>query len=201
MNTLFDITGECRHLSDKEVIYNITNSDVITQRYEELLMRNEAISMDTLFEELTPGRRKVALAAVEMYKRVKERATSQVRVMSSRDIYNAMLPTVCDLQVEEFWLILCNQASNVIRKIRLSTGGIDGTYVDVRVLLRQAIMNNATSFAIAHNHPSGNRNPSEQDKRLTFSIKKAADTMQIRLMDHVIVCDGGYYSFSDEGII
>lgn len=201
MNTLFDIAGECRHLSDREVIYNITNSDVITQRYEELLTRNEFLSVETLFEELTPGRRTVAMAAVEMYKRMKERSVSKVRVMSSQDIYNMMVPLVCDLQVEEFWLILCNQASYVIKKIRLSAGGIDGTYVDVRVLLRQVIMNDATSFAIVHNHPSGNQEPSEQDKRLTFSIKQAAETMQVRLMDHVIVCDRRYYSFSDEGMI
>lgn len=201
MNTLFDMVGECRHLSDKEVIYNITNSDITAQRYEEMLIRNEVVSVETLFEELTPGRRKVALAAVEMYKRVKERVVSRKQVKSSQSIYEMMLPIVCDLEQEEFWLILCNQAMDVIKKVRLSSGGIDGTYVDVRLLLKQAILNNATCIVMVHNHPSGNKTPSQQDRLLTANIKKAAETMNIRLTDHVIVCDGGYYSFSDEGMI
>lgn len=201
MNTLFEMTGECRHLSDKEVLYNITNSDITAQRYEEMLMRNEVISVETLFEELTPGRRKVALAAVELYKRVKERAVSRQRVRSSRSIYDIMLPIVGDLRHEEFWLILCNQAMDVIKRVRLSSGGIDGTFVDVRLLLKQAILNNATCIVMVHNHPSGNKTPSQQDRLLTENIKKAADTMNIRLTDHVIVCDGGYYSFADEGMI
>lgn len=201
MNTLFETTGECRHLSDKEVIYNVTNSDVTAQRYEEMLIRNEVVSVETLFEELTPGRRKVALAAVELYKRVKERTVSRQQMRSSQSIYDLMLPIVGDLGHEEFWLILCNQAMDVIKRVRLSSGGIDGTYVDVRLLLKQAIMNNATCIVVVHNHPSGNKIPSQQDKMLTENIKKAADVMSIRLTDHVIVCDGGYYSFSDEGLI
>lgn len=201
MNTLFETTGECRHLSDKEVIYNITNSDITAQRYEEMFIRNEVVSVETLFEELTPGRRKVALAAVELYKRMKERTVSRQQVRSSRSIYDLMLPIMGDLKQEEFWLILCNQAMDVIKRVRLSSGGIDGTFVDVRLLLKQAIMNNATCMVMAHNHPSGNKTPSQQDRLLTANIKKAAETMNIRLADHVIVCDGGYYSFSDEGMI
>lgn len=201
MNTLFDMAGECRHLSDKEVIYSITNSEVTAQRYEEMLIRNEIVSIEALFEELTPGRRKVALAAVEMYRRVRERATVHKRIVLSNNIYEMMLPIVGDLEHEEFWVILCNNASNVIKKVRLSSGGIDGTYVDVRLLLKQAIMNNATNIAVVHNHPSGNTTPSQQDKALTEKIKRAADIMNIRLIDHVIVSDSGYYSFSDEGMI
>lgn len=150
-----------------------------------MLIRNEVVSVETLFEELTPGRRKVALAAVEMYKRVKERAVSRRRITSSQSIYEMMLPIVCDLEQVEFWLILCNQAMDVIKKVRLSSGGIDGTYVDVRLLLKQAILNNAT--CMVHNHPSGNKMPSQQDRLLTANIKRAAETMNTRMTDHVIV--------------
>lgn len=201
MNTLFDTTGNCRQLSVKEVIYNITNSDVTAQRYEEMLLRDELVSLETLFEELTPGRRKVAEAAVEIYKRVKEREISCRKITSSQSIFDLMLPLIGDLEREEFWVILCNNAMNVIKKVRLSSGGIDGTFVDVRLLLKQAIINNATCFVSVHNHPSGNFSASHQDKTLTANIKKAAELMNIRLVDHVIIGNGGYYSFADDGLI
>lgn len=201
METLFDIAGECRHLSDKEVIYNITDSEEMSRVYNEMLMKNEIFSVESIFEAMTPGRKKVAVAAVEMYKRMKEREVSQAKIIVSKDIYTIMLPLLCDLETEEFWLILCNQAMKVIKKVRLSSGGIDGTYVDMRVLLKHAILNNATCFAVVHNHPSGNIKPSDQDRNLTVRIKRAADTMMIRLVDHVIIADGQFYSFADEGMI
>lgn len=83
-----------------------------------------------------------------------------------------MCPLIGELEVEEFWLLLLNQGSKVIKKIRLSSGGIDGTYVDVRILLKQAIMNNATQIIVAHNHPSGNNQPSMTDNRLTEKLRK-----------------------------
>lgn len=201
METLFDIAGECRHLSDKEVIYNITDSEEITRVYNEMLMKNEPFFVESIFDTMTPGRKKVAVAAVEMYKRIKEREVMQNKIQKSEDIYNLMLPLLCDLETEEFWVILCNQAMKVIKKIRLSCGGIDGTYVDMRILLKHALLNNATSLAVVHNHPSGNERPSDADRNLTAKIKRAADMMGIRLMDHVIVTDGRFYSFSDEGVI
>lgn len=119
----------------------------------------------------------------------------------SKDIYSLFHPILCDAVQEEFWILLLNQACKIIRHIRISTGGIDGTYADVRSILREAIIHRATQMAIIHNHPSGNPNPSLSDKQLTHKIKASAQIMNINLIDHLIVCDGEYYSFADSGII
>lgn len=108
---------------------------------------------------------------------------------------------MCDLAQEEFWVLLLNQATKLIDKIRISSGGIDGTYADVRSILREALMQRATQIAVVHNHPSGNIQLSQPDRTLTEHIRKAADTMNIRLIDHVIVCEDGFYSFADEGLL
>ena len=108
---------------------------------------------------------------------------------------------MCDLAQDEFWVLLLNQATKLIDKIRISSGGIDGTYADVRSILREALMQRATQIAVVHNHPSGNIQPSQPDRTLTEHIRKAADTMNIRLIDHVIVCEDGFYSFADEGLL
>ena len=102
---------------------------------------------------------------------------------------------------EEFWVLLLNQASRVIDKVRISRGGIDQTSADVRSILREALLQRATQIALIHNHPSGNPQPSTNDRQLTQLILKGAQTMNIRLIDHVIVTDGRYYSFTDEGVL
>jgi DNA repair protein RadC len=104
---------------------------------------------------------------------------------------------MCDLSQEEFWIVLLNQANKIIIKIRISSGGIDGTYADVRSILREALLHRATGIILCHNHPSGNNHPSSADIQLTESIKQATQTMNITLCDHLIVCDGTYYSFAD----
>ena len=93
------------------------------------------------------------------------------------------------------------QESKERDRLRISTGGIDGTYADVRTILREALIGRATQIALIHNHPSGHAKPSQEDKRLTGAIQKASQTMNITLVDHVIVCDGCFYSFADEGLI
>ena len=124
-----------------------------------------------------------------------------LRITCSKDIYEIYQPLMCDLAQEEFWVLLLNQATKLIDKIRISSGGIDGTYADVRSILREALMQRATQIAVVHNHPSGNIQPSQPDRTLTEHIRKAADTMNIRLIDHVIVCEDGFYSFADEGLL
>ena len=123
------------------------------------------------------------------------------QIRCSEDIYKLFHPLMCDLPQEEFWILLLNQACKVINKLRISTGGIDGTYADVRTILREALIGRATQIALIHNHPSGHAKPSQEDKRLTGAIQKASQTMNITLVDHVIVCDGCFYSFADEGLI
>lgn len=152
------------------------------------------------FKGIGPAKATTVMAALELGKRrnrqdIKER----MQITCSRDIYALFHPILCDLPQEEFWILLLNQSNKVIEKLRISTGGIDGTYADVRSILREAILHRATSVILIHNHPSGNPAPSINDKRVTSAVRQGAQTMNIRLADHVVVCDGKYYSFADEG--
>ena len=110
-----------------------------------------------------------------------------------------MHPVMQDLDVEEFWALMLNQNHRLIRKVRISHGGITATAVDIRIIMREALLCNATQLAVCHNHPSGKLTPSKQDQDLTRSIMQACHTMGIRFMDHVIVTDGHYYSYHEEG--
>lgn len=201
MNTLFEPTGDYRYLSDMELIYNITNSRETAKEFNDRLSKNELYSLNELFVSLTPGRRKVAESVIEIYKRTRERENPTQKICSSQDIYKLMQPLLCDLLNEEFWVLLMNQANNIVKRVRLSFGGLDGTYADIRLVLKQAIMNNAVSLAVIHNHPSGQVVPSLGDKKLTQQMKQASETLNIRFIDHVIIGNGRYYSFSDEGKI
>ena len=149
------------------------------------------------FKGMGPAKSITVMAALELGKRRKlQNIRERLRITCSKDIYEIFQPLMCDLAQEEFWVLLLNQAT-----IRISSGGIDGTYADVRSILREALMQRATQIAVVHNHPSGNIQPSQPDRTLTEHIRKAADTMNIRLIDHVIVCEDGFYSFADEGLL
>ena len=151
------------------------------------------------FKGMGPAKSITVMAALELGKRRKlQNIRERLRITCSKDIFQ---PLMCDLAQEEFWVLLLNQATKLIDKIRISSGGIDGTYADVRSILREALMQRATQIAVVHNHPSGNIQPSQPDRTLTEHIRKAADTMNIRLVDHVIVCEDGFYSFADEGLL
>ena len=196
METLFD--NDCRYMSDSELIYEISNNRQIVS---DIKRGNEAIDLEKLFSSLTPGRRKVAVAAVEMYKRQQSQQVERRQIRMSKDIYELMGPLIGDLPNEEFWVVSVNQSAKVIKKVRISVGGITQTLADIRLIMRVLIDTGATQFAAVHNHPSGNSRPSNEDKRLTEQLKKAAWIFNIRMIDHVIVANGGYYSFSDEGLI
>lgn len=152
------------------------------------------------FKGLGPAKSITILAALELGKRRKLREHAErLTIRSSEDIYHLFHPLLCDLPYEEFWVLLLNQAAKVIDKVRISRGGIDQTTADVRSILREALLQRATQIALVHNHPSGNTRPSNDDLRLTQQARQAAQTMNIRLLGHVIVTDGSYYSFCDEG--
>lgn len=154
------------------------------------------------FKGMGPAKSITVMAALELGKRRKLQSVKERRqIICSKDIYEIFQPVMCDLEREEFWILLLNQAAKLIDKIRISTGGIDGTYADVRTILREALLQRATQIVVAHNHPSGNIRPSQPDKTLTEHIRKAAGTMNIRLIDHVIVCEDAYFSFADEGLL
>lgn len=154
------------------------------------------------FKGIGPAKSITIMAALELGKRRKlQDAKERQRIACSKDIYDLFQPIMCDLEQEEFWVLLLNQAAKLIDKIRISAGGIDGTYTDVRTILREALLRRATQIAVIHNHPSGNIHPSQPDRTLTEHIRKATDTMNIRLIDHVIVCEDKFYSFADEGLL
>lgn len=139
-------------------------------------------------------------AAMELGKRRKlEEATERKTIRCSKDIYLLFHPLLCDLPTEEFWILLLNQACTVIEQIKISSGGITETSADIRTILREALIHRATNLALCHNHPSGNTSPSIDDERLTNKVQQASKLMNITLIDHLIVCDGSYFSFADEG--
>lgn len=154
----------------------------------------------TQFKGIGLAKATTIMAALELGKRRKaQEIKERTQITCSSDIFRLFHPILCDLSQEEFWILLLNQSNKVIDKIRISTGGIDGTYADVRSILREAILQRATGIALIHNHPSGNPSPSTGDKRVTTAVHQAAQTMNIRLTDHLIICDAHYYSFADEG--
>ena len=154
------------------------------------------------FKGMGPAKSITIMAALELGKRRNlQTAKERVAITCSNDIFKLFHPLLCDLPLEEFWALFLNQSGKVIDRIRVSTGGIAGTYVDIRTLFREALLRHTTQMAVIHNHPSGNNHPSQEDRSLTLRITKAAETMNIRLIDHVIICEDSYYSFADEGLL
>ena len=140
------------------------------------------------------------LAACELGKRRQmESPEERPDVGTATLIYNHMRPILQDEDVEEFWVLLMNQNHRLIKKIRIARGGISEVSVDVRIIIREAVLANATILAVCHNHPSGSLSPSRMDNDLTYSIQSACRLMRIRFLDHVIITDGAYYSFHEEG--
>ena len=142
------------------------------------------------------------LAACELGKRrQQEKPEERPDLSTATRIYNHMHPLLQDCDVEEFWVLLMNQNYRLIRKMCISHGGITEVAVDIRIIMREAVLANATILAVCHNHPSGNLRPSEMDNQLTSSLQKACQVMRIHLQDHIIVTDGAYYSYHEKGRI
>jgi len=142
------------------------------------------------------------LAACELGKR-RQAETPEERpdLGTATRIYNHMRPVLQDLDVEQFWALLMNQHYRLIKKVCISQGGITETAVDVRIIMKEAVIANCTILAVCHNHPSGNLSPSRADKELTKSIQRASELMNIHFLDHVIITDGQYYSFHEQGYL
>lgn len=161
-------------------------------------------SIDELcrFKGIGPAKAITILAASELGKRRKEEGVEERRsVLSSKDVYECLYPLMCDLPTEECWVLLLNQASKLIDKVKISAGGLSATAVDVRCILREALLKRASAIALCHNHPSGSIRPSREDDLLTKQVAQASECMNIRFVDHVILTDGAFYSYADEGRI
>lgn len=147
-----------------------------------------------------PAKAITILAACELGKRRQlETVEERPDIGTATRIYNHMHPILQDKDVEEFWILLMNQNHRLIKKVCIAHGGISEVSVDIRIIMREAVLANATILAVCHNHPSGNLRPSEQDNQLTNQLQQACNTMRIRFLDHVIVTDGDYYSYRESG--
>ena len=199
MKDLFEMCGECRHLSDAEVVYQITNSEKTSKEVEKMLLQSDNVTIEEICQTLTPARRAMAMAVIELYKRMQSRKADNKVIKCSEDIYNVMHRYLQNLDHEECWVIFLNQSSCIIRKQRVSVGGLASTQVDVRLILREALKVCATSLILVHNHPSGNVRPSADDDRLTMALQQASKILNIKMLDHVIYADDQHYSYADEG--
>ncbi|WP_300729606.1 RadC family protein [uncultured Bacteroides sp.] len=196
----FEINGEYRVMENTELVYILTNSERMAGKVREKEMRaDERFDLNAVLDSMTPARRQVAMAAIELYKRYAPKSLNGFLIRCSKDAFEIMQPIVGDIVTEECWAILLNQSAKVIGKKRISCGGYVSTQVDVRIVLREALLAKATAMVLCHNHPSGNSRPSAGDDKLTECMRKAGEALNIRLLDHIIVANDTYYSYQDEG--
>lgn len=200
-------------LSDAELLAILIGSGSHDETAVELMRRvlfacgnnlNELgkLSVEQLcsFKGIGPAKAVTIMAACELGRRRKlAEIEERFVVRSSRDIYNYFHPKMADLPIEEIWVMLLNNACKVMDTRRVAIGGISEVVADVRLVLREAIMARATAVVLCHNHPSGSIHPSRHDDSLTDRLRQACEVMNIRFIDHVIVTDGRYYSYVDEG--
>jgi DNA repair protein RadC len=140
--------------------------------------------------------------ALELGKRRKlSEVMNKQKITSSINVFERFFPKMEDLPHEEFWVLFLDRANKVIQEYRISQGGITGTVIDVKIILKNAIQKLASSIILCHNHPSGNIVPSEPDKNITVKLKEAATMMDIQVLDHLVIGQGEYYSFADEGML
>jgi len=141
------------------------------------------------------------IAALELGRRRRTQDAEELKkVTSSKIIFEIMQPIIGELPHEEFWIIYLNNSNKVISKSQLSKGGITGTLVDIRIVFKTALEMGATGLILCHNHPSGTLVPSDADKQITAKLKLAGDSLEIKVLDHLIVTEKSYFSFVDEGI-
>jgi DNA repair protein RadC len=141
------------------------------------------------------------IAAMELGRRRRaEEVVELTKITSSKIVFDIMQPIIGELPHEEFWILYLNNSNKVLSKMQQSKGGITGTMVDVRLVFKTALELGATAIILCHNHPSGTLVPSDADKQITKKLKLAGDSLDVKVLDHLIVTETKYYSFVDEGI-
>jgi DNA repair protein RadC len=141
-------------------------------------------------------------AALELgRRRGGEEFVQKAKISSSQSVFQIMQPILGELPHEEFWILYLNNSNKVIQKNQLSKGGITGTLVDTRLVLKNALEVGATGLILIHNHPSGTLKPSEADKQITRKLKQAGESLDIKVLDHVIITEKAYFSFADESLL
>jgi DNA repair protein RadC len=185
------IIGGKNTLSKSEyLLNNITIDKILETQSEELKHFYNLSDSQTQNIENFRSLRKRALIKKDLH-----------QIRRSSDVKDLRLPYFADLTHEEFFCIFLNRANKVIKIDQLSKGGISGTVTDVRILFKNAVLLTTSGLIVAHNHPSGNLNPSESDVKITTKIKEAGNLLDIQLLDHLIVYDSDFYSFADNGLL
>ena len=166
------------------------------------LARMSAGDLARSYKGMGAAKAAAVVAAMEIGRRRALAEAGEAPVLTtSRDMYNYLRPRMADLEHEEFWVVLLSGSCRVKGCERLFSGGWDSTLIDVRMIFRRALESRAACVVVAHNHPSGNLSPSRYDAALTEKVRDAGRLLDIRVLDHLVVGAGGYYSFADEGLL
>jgi DNA repair protein RadC len=168
------------------------------------LQKFDQLALERLVEFKGIGEAKaIKLKAVlELSKRFQNKKPNKTKILtSSKIVYESIVQHLKDLPHEEFWVLYLNQSNRLLEKYRLSKGGITQTTVDIRLAFKRAFEVGATAFILVHNHPSGRLTPSNSDKQITRKFKLAAANVDLKILDHLIVSEKGYFSFADESIL
>lgn len=209
------LSNGSRSLSDAELIAILIGSGNINETAVELSKRILASTQNNLndlarkgidylqtFKGIGEAKAVTIVAALELGKRRKEADVfSKNKITGSKDAADFFQPLLGDLNHEEFWVMFLNRGNKIIDTFRVSQGGISGTVIDVRIILKKAIEQLASSIILCHNHPSGTMQASDADLKITKKINDAAKIMDIAVLDHIIIGQTGHLSFADEGII
>ena len=152
------------------------------------------------YKGIGPAKAITILAACELGKRRQRAKVEDTPLLNSAEaIYNYMHTTIQDLDIEEGWILMMKQNFRLIEAKRISIGGLTMAPIDIRLMMKEVLMKNTTILAFCHNHPSGNTSPSHEDDLLTTRIRKACELLNIHFADHVVLTDGNYYSYREEG--
>jgi DNA repair protein RadC len=156
----------------------------------------------TKFKGIGEAKAIAIVAAMELGRRRREESPGKIiRIGSSKNAFDLLQPRMGELPHEEFWIVYLNNSNGVLHTAQLSKGGITGTLVDIRLVMKQALELGAVALLLAHNHPSGTLEPSPADKEITQKLKTAAEAMDIKILDHLIITAQSYFSFADENLL
>jgi len=209
------LTKGAKSLSDAELIAILIGSGNTNESAVELAKRilnstqnnlnelgKKTIDDLTKFKGIGEAKAISIIAALELGKRRKlAEVIEKTKISGSQDVFDYMQAFISDLQHEEFWVLYLDRSNKIIEHTKISQGGVAGTVIDVKIILKNAVQKLVSSIIICHNHPSGNLNPSDADIKITKKIADAAKLFDINILDHIIIGDNKYFSFADEGMI
>jgi DNA repair protein RadC len=156
----------------------------------------------TTFKGIGEAKAISIISALELGRRRRlEKAVVLSKINNSKSVFDLMQPILGELPHEEFWIIYLNNSNKVIHKSQLSKGGITGTLVDTRLVLKEALQLGAIGLILVHNHPSGTLKPSKSDEQITQKLKLASQSIDIKVLDHLIITETHYFSFADESLL